>query len=53
MLLNMIFYPYFQTLLKFVSEEELLNITHDRKKIERRQYERQVIKIARKRGFSF
>ena len=46
-------HPNFQTLLKFVSEEELLNITHDRKKIERKQYERQVIKIARKEGLVF
>ena len=46
-------HPYFQALMKFVSEEELLNITHDRKKVERRHFERQVIKIARKEGLIF
>ena len=46
-------HPYFQALMKTVSEEELLDITHDRKKIERRHYERQVVKIARKEGLIF
>ena len=46
-------HPYFQALMKFISVDELLNITHDRKKIERKHYERQVLKIARKEGLIF
>ena len=46
-------HPYFQTLLKFVSVNDLLDITHDRKKIERKNYERQVVKIARKEGLIY
>ena len=46
-------HPYFQALMKYISVDELLNITHDRKKVERRHYERQVVKIARKEGLIF
>lgn len=46
-------HPYFQALIKIVSETELLDITHDRKKIERKHYERQVVKIARKEGLIY
>ena len=46
-------HPYFQALTKFISEDELLDITHDRKKVERRHFERQVVKIALKEGLIF
>ena len=46
-------HPYYKLLTKYVSEEELLEITHQRKKNELKAYKKMVLKLAKKDGLVY